>query len=54
MDDETLRLILTVLRLLGNGSTPREVEVQYLNAKKLIEDYHKSILEHPETDPRRY
>lgn len=53
VDDETIRLILTVLQLLGHDSTPRQVEQEYLKTKGVVEDYRKSISGQPETDPKR-
>jgi hypothetical protein len=53
MNDETLQLIIAGLRLMGNNSTPGEIEVEYLKAGKLVSAYRTHLAEHPAEDPRR-
>ena len=52
MDDETLRLIITILRMNGSNAAPREIELEYLRAGKLVA-YRAHLAEHPGEDPRR-
>jgi hypothetical protein len=53
MNDETLRLLITILRLNGSNAAPREIELEYLRAGKLIVAYRAHLAEHPGEDPRR-
>jgi hypothetical protein len=52
MDDETLKLILTVLQLMGNDASPTQIEIEYMKAGKMTREYRKHLAAHPDEDPR--
>ena len=52
MDDETLRLTLTILQLMGKDATPFQIEFEYIKAGQVIHEYRHHLKSHPDDDPR--